>query len=291
MKRRLLAGRMSILYAVALLFLASPATAQKVDIIADVVYGHKDGMALTFDVLKPADANGAAVMYMVSGGWVSAWSDPERMVTRFSGLLDHGITLFIVRHGSSPRYFVPEAVADVRRAARFIQQNAALWGVDPDRLGAHGGSAGGHLSLMLGIGTDTGDPEASEPFMREPVRLASVVAYYPPVDLRTWARGRMPDAPADQRFPALNFDRDLAAGISPILFVSPDDPPTLLIHGTADATVPLDHSIRIHNAFEQVGVETDLIIIDGAGHGFTGEDAVRANAAMVDWFVRTLTPD
>jgi acetyl esterase/lipase len=267
--------------------IVSAANAQNVQIIPDVVYGHKDGLAMTFDVLKPANANGAAVMYMVSGGWVSSWSPPENMVTRFQGLLDKGITMFIVRHGSSPRYFVPDATSDVQRAAHFIQFNADRWGVDPNRIGAHGGSAGGHLSLMLGLGT-AGNPEASEPFMRQPVKLASVVAYYPPVDLTAWARGRMPDPPPGQSFPALNFDRELAAGISPIQFVSPDDPPVLLIHGTADTTVPLNHSTRIFEVLQQNKVKSELIIIEGAGHGFRGDDATRATNAMIDWFVQTL---
>ncbi len=269
-------------------FWISVAQAQEVAITPDVVYGHKDGLAMTFDVLTPANANGAAVMYMVSGGWVSSWVPPERMIERFEGLLDRGFTMFIVRHGSSPRYFVPDAVSDVRRAARFIQYNAASWGVDAARLGVYGGSAGGHLSLMLGMGSETGDPEAEEPFMREGIRIASIVAYYPPVDLQSWARGRVTDPSPDQSFPALNFERELAAGISPILFVTPNDPPTLLIHGTDDRTVPLNHSTRIQEAFEAANVESELIIIEGAGHGFRGDDATRATAALIDWFERTL---
>lgn len=273
---------------VALLVWAVSASAQEVEIIPDVVYGHKDGLAMTFDVLKPANANGAGLMYMVSGGWVSRWTPPETAVARFSDLLEEGFTLFVVRHGSSPRYFVPDAVSDVRRAARFIQYNAAEWGVDPDRLGAFGGSAGGHLSLMLGMASEEGEVDATEPFMREGIRLAAIVAYYPPVDLRQWARGRMAIPPEGQSFPALNFERELAPGISPILFVTPNDPPTLLIHGTDDRTVPLNHSERIHEAFGETGVESELIVIEGAGHGFTGADGERATTARREWFVEKL---
>ena len=129
------------------------AQAQQVsNIVPDVVYGHKLGMALTLDVFKPSgDANGAGILYMVSGGWVSRWRSPERMVRGFQPLLDKGFTVFAVRHGSSPRFKVPEAVADVRRAVQFVHANAADFGVDPTRLGVYGGSAGGHLSLMLGL--------------------------------------------------------------------------------------------------------------------------------------------
>ena len=121
-------------------------------IVPDVVYGHKLGMALTLDVFKPeTDPNGAGILFMVSGGWVSRWSPPERSIRRFGPLLDKGFTVFAVRHGSSPRFKVPEAVADVQNAVQFVHSHATDFGVDPQRLGVYGGSAGGHLSLMLGL--------------------------------------------------------------------------------------------------------------------------------------------
>lgn len=80
-----------------------------VGIAADVVYGHKDGMALTFDVLTPANSNGAAVLYMISGGWVSRWGPPEAFGRRSAaGLLAKGFTVFAVRHGSAPKYKAPK---------------------------------------------------------------------------------------------------------------------------------------------------------------------------------------
>ena len=263
------------------------------EIIGDVVYGHKDGMALTFDVLKPkANANGAAVIYMVSGGWVSAYSPPQQAAVRFQALLDKGFTVITVRHGSSPKYVIPEIVADVRRAVRFIRHNAKQWGIDPNRLGVLGGSAGGHLSLVIGTASDDGDPKATEDFMRESDRVASVVAYFPPVDLRPLARGIRTAPPAEgakpDRFPALNFEKEKAPDYSPIVHVSSDDPPTLLIHGDKDELVPMSNSKIIYEAFQQNKVKTELIIIPGAGHGFQGDDAKRASAAMVAWFEQTL---
>jgi acetyl esterase/lipase len=265
--------------------------AAEVQIIPDVVYGHKDGMALTFDVLKPkTGANGAAVLFMVSGGWISSWVPPEQTAARFSGLLDKGFTVIAVRHGSSPKYVIPEIVEDVRRAVRFVRHNAARSGLDADRLGAYGGSAGGHLALMLGTASDNGNPSASEEFLRSSNRVASVVAYYPPVDLRPLARG--PNPPKDgsvlDRFPALNFDREKGPDYSPLVHVTPDDPPTLLIHGDKDALVPVSNSHIMHEALQKNKVESKMIVIEGAGHGFRGPDADRAMAALVDWFERTL---
>jgi acetyl esterase/lipase len=269
-------------------FLVSTATAAEIEITPDVVYGHKDGLALTFDVLKPkANANGAAVLFMVSGGWVSTWVPPAQMAMRFQPLLDKGFTIITVRHGSSPKYFIPEIVGDVRRAIRFIRYNATQWGIDPNRLGVTGGSAGGHLALMLATASDEGDPKATEPFMQVSDRVASVVAYFPPVDLRAWARGDVP-VTEGQPFPALNFERAKAPDYSPLLHVTSDDPPTLLVHGDADPLVNIDHSQRMFKALQEAKVKSEFITIPGAGHGFRGEDSSKADAAMVKWFEQTL---
>ena len=102
--------------------LAAPiAAADPID--RDVVYGHKMGMARTYDVLRPESPNGAGVLFMVSGGWISRWFDPEiamKQQKAFGMLLDRGFTLFMVRHGSSPMFKVPDAVLDVRKALQHV---------------------------------------------------------------------------------------------------------------------------------------------------------------------------
>mgnify|MGYP000288822067 CR=1 FL=1 len=168
-----------LLLSVCLTTLAGAQGQSKLDILPDVVYGHKDGMALTMDVLKPkAGANGAAIIYVVSGGYVSGYLPPQDLaqVPIFRDLLDKGFAVIALRHGGSPKYLVPEIVSDVRRGVRFIRHNAKQWGVDPNRLGAFGASAGGHLSLMIGTASDNGDPSAKEEFMKESDRVAAVVA-------------------------------------------------------------------------------------------------------------------
>ncbi|MFC1628157.1 alpha/beta hydrolase fold domain-containing protein [Gemmatimonadota bacterium] len=267
-----------------LIFLPIGQAAAQSDILIapDVVYGHKDGMALSLDVFQPASAsNGIGILYMVSGGWFSVWREPAELAPMFTGLLQAGFTVFAIRHGSAPRYKVPDTVEDVRRAVRFIRQNSGNWSIDPERLGVYGGSAGGHLSLMLGCASDDGDQEADDPVLRVSDRVAAVVAYYPPVDLREITG-------PNERFPALEFDPALASSVSPILHVTLDDPPTLLIHGDADALVPLLSSQVIHQAFMETGVTTELIVLEGAEHGFRGEYARRASAAMVAWFEKYL---
>ncbi len=85
------------------------------DISPDVVYGHKLGLAMTYDVFRPSqDPNGAGVLFMVSGGWYSRWVPPAQLTGLLRPLLDRGFTVFAVRHGSSPKFSIPEAVSDVR---------------------------------------------------------------------------------------------------------------------------------------------------------------------------------
>jgi len=292
MRRLMYAALLLLILTVSQVAQVKPATpSTKVDVIPDIVYGHKDGMALTFDIFKPKTrTNGAAIIFMVSGGWISNYVPPDLALPRYRELLDAGFTVITLRHGGSPKYLIPEIVADVRRAVRFIRYNARRWDIDPNRLGVYGGSAGGHLSLMIGLASDNGDPAAKEDFMKESDRVAAVVAYFPPVDLRPLARGLNPPPSGTvlDRFPALNFEKEKAADFSPIVFVTSDDPPTLLIHGDKDQLVNISNSQIMFDALKKNNVKTDFITIPGAGHGFRDEDAKRAMAATVNWFEQTL---
>jgi acetyl esterase/lipase len=256
-----------------------------VTITPDVVYGHKYGLAMTFDIFKPTTKpNGAAVLFMVSGGWYSNWSPPEQAVKRFRPLTDEGFTVFAVRHGSSPKFSIPEAIADVQRSVRFIRMNADKFEIDPNRLGVFGMSAGGHLSLMLGTASDNGNAAAADPVDRVSNRVNAVVAYVAPTDLKIMVRSAKTRLPAYDRFPALDLDMSGAESASPLAHVTPDDAPTLLLAGAKDDLVPIMHSQKIKAAFELANVTNELIEFENAGHGFAGEDEAKATAAMVSWF-------
>jgi len=261
---------------------AVPAPARQPSVTTDVVYGHKDGLALTFDVHRPAQPNGAGVISIVSGGWQSS-VEMGRLIAQglYPPLNDKGFTVFAVRHGSSPRYPMSAIVADTRRAVRFIRQHAREYGVDPDRIGVFGSSAGGQLALLLGTTADAGDPSASDAVLRESSRVAAVVAYFPPTDLSRWGNRRA--------FPATAALTEAeAAQYSPIRFVSSRAAPSLIVHGDADAVVPMVEGETMYGALTKAGVPASFIRIEGAGHGFEGADVERANAAMVRWFDRHL---
>lgn len=277
--------------------------------VEDVVYGRKFGTALTMDVFRPGgEANGAGIIFVVSGGF---FSSHEAINPAFlEPFLKRGYTVFAVVHGSQPRYTVPEIVADMNRAVRFIRHHASDYGIDPERLGVTGASAGGHLSLMLGTAAETGDPEARDPVDRASSRVQAVACFFPPTDFLNFG------APGEERIHArdhLNpfrpaFDyyeldretnlwtpitdearlRQITRDISPITHVSPDDPPTLIVHGDRDELVPLQQSETIVEALEGAGVASRLVVKEGAAHGWP--DILKDLETFADWFDEHLKP-
>ena len=234
--------------------------------------------------------NGAGIIWIQSGGWYSNWVDPKEWPTRAKMFLDKGYTVFIVRHGSAPKYTVPEAVADMRRSVRFIRMEAKKFGVDPERLGAFGGSAGGHLALMLATTADDGDSEAKDKVLRLSDRVAAVVALYPPTDLREWTTNP-PEMikKVDLLKPPLKFDSKLEPEVSPLLHVSDKTAPILMIHGDKDTLVPIKHSHNMLAALEKTKVPAKLVTVEGAGHGYDAKQTrEQVNPAMLEWFDRYL---
>ncbi len=259
--------------------------------VRDVIYGRKEGMALTYDVFKPVqDANGALVVNMVSAGWNSSWGLPSERQARYQWLIDKGFTVVALYHGSAPRFKVPDAVSDVRLALRHIKLHAADYGADPERIGVWGASAGGHLALVAGLMADDGDAEAVNPLERHDNRVRAVVSYFPPTVLDVLLAGRL-------RQGVIDFDENLRASVSPINFVDAKDPPTLLITGDADVGVPMSQSEGIKAKLDAAGVANALKVFPGAGHDFyvkgdpakTDAYALEAMNAMVAWFEQHLT--
>jgi formylglycine-generating enzyme required for sulfatase activity/acetyl esterase/lipase len=246
-----------------------------VEVSTDVVYGHKFALAMTMDVLRPKkNANGAGIVFIVSGSWHSVLFPPEFAFSSTypysalfdcRALFDKGFTVFIVRHGSGERFLLPEIVDDVRRSVRFIRYNAQKYGVDPDRLGAFGGSAGGHLTMMLATTSDEGvpNPKNWDGMLRFSDRIAAAVAYYPPTDIRSWfVDGHWKD------YEAFRFDPKLAPEYSPLLWVTPQSAPALMVHGDKDLAVPIWHSEKMLAEYKKNNVPCDLLTIKGVGHGF-----------------------
>ncbi|MBN9503897.1 MAG: hypothetical protein BGO01_06945 [Armatimonadetes bacterium 55-13] len=263
--------------------------------IQDVIYLKQAGSAFTFDVFKPAKPTGAAVIFIVSGGWFSSHDSINPAFAK--PLTDLGYTVFEVVHGSQPKYTIPEIVVQLRRAVRVIRADAKKYGIDPNRIGVTGGSAGGHLSLMLGGTPVAGNPEAKDPVERVGSEVQSVVAFFPPTDFMNWGKPDYQpyDSPVLQIFmPAFGVKKDatadertqIAKTLSPITYVTSKFPPTLLIHGDKDMLVPIQQSQVMDAALAKAGVKHDFITVPGLGHD--GAVVVAKMADVIKWFGETL---
>jgi acetyl esterase/lipase len=275
----------------------------------DVIYGRKSGMALTMDVFTPKkDANGAALIFVVSGGWFSSTDNIRPAL--YAPFLDRGYTVFAVVHGSQPKFTIPEILEDMNRAVRFIRYHAKDYHIDPDRFGIMGASAGGHLSLMQGTAGDLGNPKAHDPIDRCSSRVQAVVAFFPPTDLLNYgAKGREMLARSFQvpftaavDYKIYNKDkalyipvtdekeqREISRKISPISHVTPDDPPTLLIHGDKDDLVPLQQSEVMLAKLKEAGIPAELIVKHGEKHGWPSIPLDLLTCA--DWFDKYLAKE
>jgi acetyl esterase/lipase len=210
----------------------------------------------------------------------------------FKPFLDRGYTVFLVSHGSQPKYHVDEILNHAHRAVRFIKHHAADYSVDPNRLAVMGISSGGYLSLTIGATGGPGPQSSIDPIDRLSSRVAAVGCFCPPSDLVNYGKpGRtfLEYEPLHYVWQAVGLDGKpreeqikVLTRLSPLSALSSDMPPTLIIHGDRDPLVPVEQSKRFAAKLTELKVPHELIIRKGAQHGWPtmGED----HALLADWF-------
>jgi acetyl esterase/lipase len=302
---------MKLLFGLLLFLFSTTVYAQgSIDIAPkELIYGRKDGMALTMFVQSPAQAsNGRGIIVVESGNWKSSYEKALRFLAGSKIYTDHGYTVFTVLPGSQPRYTIPDQIADLKRAVRFIRHNAGEYDIDPDHIAIMGFSSGGHLSLSVATADDTINPRAADPVDRVSSKVQAVAVFYPPTDFLNFGRANeTPNRTAlvlTGVFAAFDFKDwndttrsfvtitdeakrlQIARQISPLYSVNAGDPPTLIIHGDSDILVPLQQSESIIRKFEEAGVPSKLIIKKGGGHGWKNIE-VEENY-FLEWFDKYL---
>lgn len=260
-----------------------------------IVYGKRGDRTLSLDVISPEKSNGLGVLMLVSGGWKSR--EPGTFpVWLMAPILRRGYTVFVIYHVSQPRSTVMEIVEDMHRAVRFVRHHAAEHGVDPGRLGVTGGSAGGHLSLMLATRGGPGPGDATDPVDRESSAVQAVAIFYPVTDLLNLGRSteNAGDGGPPKSFKKafgpqstnLAVWKEIGRGTSPIYFVTTNLPPILIHHGDADTLVPLEQSERFVIRAREAGRPVELVVHRGGEHGWWTMplDIIQ----FADWFDRHL---
>ena len=166
----------------------------------DIIYGRKDGMALTMDVFQPEKPNGIGVILLISGGWYSAHEALNAdWIERIKVLVNSNETVFAIIHSSMPKYKIPDIQRDIARAVRFIRFNSTKWNVDQNKLAIVGHSSGGHLSLLHATTALDGDINSKDPVEKVSAKVEAVACFYPPTDFLFFGAKGM-NALANPRF-------------------------------------------------------------------------------------------
>lgn len=297
-----------IVVGLTVLVAALPVTAQESAFTRkeDVIYARKFGTALTMDVFTPTkNANGACLIYAVSGGWFS--SKESINVKSIEVLTKRGYTVFAVVHGSQPKYAIPDVLEDMHRATRFIRHHAKQYGVDGEKIGITGGSAGGHLSLMQGCAGREGNLTTKDQIDRQPSRVQAVACFFPPTDFLNYGkdgeialgngvlvnfRAPFDFTEFDPKSRAFNLITDeekrkeIGKKISPYYHADKNSAPALIIHGDADKLVPIQQAERMVAALKKANIAAELVVKPGAAHGWG--DMIKDVDTFADWFDKHL---
>lgn len=284
--------------------LAAPVDAKPYDRTIDVPYGEAQGETLHMDIFVPTGENrhafyqptdgghGIGLIDVISGSWNGsrARMKEHELAQVFGILTARGYTVFAVRVGSLPKFTGFEMVDNLKHAIRWVKAHAGDYGIDPDRIGMLGASAGGHLACMAALTPEPAEADANTPLKRYSTEVAAAGVFFPPTDFLHWKERKQADV---SEKPHLIFSdgyegkspEEIRAGmrrISPVYYVDSGAPPFLLIHGDEDPIVPLHQSEILLEALREAGNEADLIVKEGGGHFWLTlpEEAIK----MADWF-------
>lgn len=233
----------------------------------DVTYCSVGEIALKMDVYTPTTMTipAPAVVFVHGGGWIGGdktsgamWEVPE--------LLARGYVVFAVNYRLAPEHPFPAQIEDVKCAIRHIRANAGVYHIDPDRIGAFGGSAGGHLVSLLGVTDVSAGFEGGGGYVDQSSRVQAVVDKYGHADL---AQHFLPSSSqAVTVFSATDSPTEALVRASPITYISGDDSPFLILHGVNDTVVPPSQSMMLYQRLAAAGVPVVLVMVENAGHGF-----------------------
>src|SRR4051812_11476350 len=252
----------------------------------EIEYANPDNQHLQVSIARPKSTDGAlpCVLCIHGGGFRAGNRDSYNpLLLKLAG---RGYVAVSVSYRLAPKYQFPAAVYDVKAAVRWLKANAPAYHIDPDRIGVTGDSAGGHLAQFLGVTADVKQFEGDEGNYAQSTRVACVVNRYGPSDF-TKSYGKSVDA-AEVLPLWLGGDLETAREkhiiSSPLNWVTPAAAPTLILHGTDDKYVAYEQAVWMRDRLRDSGVHVEMLTLEGAGHGFKGADAEKADAAMFVFF-------
>ncbi|WP_395740135.1 alpha/beta hydrolase fold domain-containing protein [Prosthecobacter sp.] len=280
-----------------------PADLKIVDNIVFKQVGEKKLELMLFQPLAKKHDKSPLVVYIHGGGW--GGGDRYKVLRPdvigvIRSLNQEGFTCASIEYRlvDGKPTLASDAVADCKDALRFLMKHAPEHGIDTERIGTFGSSAGGHLTLVTALGKDSDYP--CDPTIEGPAaRVRCVAAFYPLVSFvdAECMKGGNFERP-QRMIPLLGGllveKRELALKLSPIELLRADSPDILVAHGDADKVLSVHNATALRDAAQAKGVPIECIISKGAGHGFSG-DAISPTIAEIDrqttaFFVKHLVP-
>jgi acetyl esterase/lipase len=262
--------------------------------VADLPYCTPNGVTLSLDLYYPAAAQAPypLLVYAHGGSFTGGDKRSGSGIVDIPAMTVRGYAVAAVNYRLMPEYPFPAEVQDVKCAIRFLRAHAADYNLRTDKIGAWGGSAGGHLAAMLGL--TEGDPAYEQgEYLEYSSRVETVVEMFGPADL-TAPMGWLQRLLLRRAFGTDDPDSALLRSASPV-FLSPETiPPFLIFHGDQDSAVPVEQAHLLAQFLRQSNAEVTLVIVKNANHNFkpTGGpiSPTRAEISekMADFFDRTL---
>ena len=257
----------------------------------NIPYTEAGNSAQTLDLYLPANVKSPTplIIWIHGGGWKNG--SKENCLPLRLGFTARGYAVASINYRLTGEAAFPSQIQDCKAAVRWLRAHAGEYNLNPDRFGAWGSSAGGHLVALLGTSSDIAAFDTGEN-LKVSSRVQAVCDYYGPSDFTAEDAG--PDiklhSSEDSPEAALlggtpDKKPEVAKAASPVTHATPDDPPFLIVHGDQDRTVWLDQSCRMDSALRMAGVETELIILPGSGHGgpaFASKETINKVSAFFD---------
>lgn len=271
------------------------AFAQDITVEEAVTYSKIDDVELQLDIASPKEGKGPypTIVFIHGGGWSLGHRKTFRTAIQTAARRGYvGATISYRLTEPDPvtnlgKHPFPAQIQDCKCAIRWLRSMADKYHIDKDRIGATGNSAGGHLSLLIGMAAHEKSFE-DDRIPDQPSTVKAVVNYYGPTELVS----EYNEAEKVREFlvPLCNGTPETVAEIyklaSPLNYVTKQLPPILTLHGEEDKLVPLSQAQKLDEALKKAGAHHELQTFPNMGHVITGDSAVKASEAMWAFFDR-----
>lgn len=267
-----------------------PPIPEGVEVERDLIYANHDGIELNLDLYLPKEKPNAllpVVVWVHGGGWLNGSKDK----CKAAFLAQHGFAVASIEYRLTQVAQWPSQINDCYAAVRWLRTEGKSHGLDGSNIGVWGSSAGGHLAALTGTRDASGNDKGN-------AKVQAVCDWFGPSDLLTMPPNNVSETRTAKQVANSNGAKllgatvrevpELAKDASAFFQVSKDDPPFLIMHGSEDPGVPIEQSLKLHEALTNAGVESEFVVVEGAAHGGKEFQAKEVQETVINFFAKHL---